>query len=742
MKNSQLQPTPKYSITTTARFEMIISLLIIANLFLPAIAIVLNVDVVLFSIHSNESYSFYDAFLRIYEDFADGGSLVSKSLLEPDMLKCTIIFALPIANFITKFFCRSSWLSVLTLISAITPFMIYILLSDDNEPVKPHVACYISVVISICMYLSLLIYWGTKCKNFIRASIIGGVLMMICVLIAHLPISYSLDENISFFAVISLLICITSVTFLLVAIISSLCKLYDKFNSRNKEKVAEEITTSNKNITNSDENNSSAKQDEKSSNCQPTTTSNDIAHQEKNVTLDTASAEDDAIDEEVSLKPSKKKQIGIAIGVVAIMLIAGGFWLSTSQQDDEKKTNTEKMIVYANQLNLRATKSADTPENILDIIPYGTELTITNKDNKWAETEYNNQTGYVDINYLTKIEDFEILEGVWGNENSKQAVSTAKHRKALIHFCSTRELSTGEDGWQLFTLPSNVTPNYVYFPYLQNGQAYDYDMDFVFILSNNTTNEHKCAVYSFPQNPEIPVCVYEESVDGNKCIKDITYDQNTHKYTISYEKNKTVFLAKEEINKSNVASDPSIYGLKGNVQRMEWHLYKADNNWNATEKYHSDWVTFNKEGIATRLEGSDYYLSDGEHFIITRDEYGRIKNYTAPREGQINMDYEYDKKGRVAKLNATYGFTSQFNYTYYYDNNDRITKCTWNYSDVEANEHVTQIYTYTEFDENGNWTKRHIQETIESEVYNDYDGSLNKTKSTNKKIEERKIRYY
>jgi len=218
-----------------------------------------------------------------------------------------------------------------------------------------------------------------------------------------------------------------------------------------------------------------------------------------------------------------------AIGIVLCIVIFMGikkFWYDDYKQD----ADFPRFYVYANNLNLRSSKLA-VDSNQVGMVPYGTELVVYSNEGGWAYVKADGQKGYVSSDYLLGSEDFALLDGVWGNEESKEMVETSKCRLAVLDFLKTNGLPTGSDGWQIFTKLKDVKPNSVAFPRLNDG--YDDFTEFAFILKNNATNQQKLALYAFTTD-EKPVFRHSEDAPENACIKSVSYTKRKDAYRVTY----------------------------------------------------------------------------------------------------------------------------------------------------------------------------------------------------------------
>ena len=239
-------------------------------------------------------------------------------------------------------------------------------------------------------------------------------------------------------------------------------------------------------------------------------------------------------------KPTKRNSpliIGIAIGALAFVgLIAGYFMWYVPYAKDRDALRT---YVVANNVFLRSSKMAGVEYNILSKVPYGSELITYSKDMEWAEIKVNGVEGFVASPYLLEWNDFKLLNDVWGSVDTKEYIESSKCRLAILDYCKRNQFTTGKNGWQLYTLQKNVKPNNVLFPRLNNG--YDKFTEFAFILKNDATQERRLAIYSFDEETEEPIFLYDESAPKDGQIKQIRYSGN--KYIVSYTGNTTTAIS-------------------------------------------------------------------------------------------------------------------------------------------------------------------------------------------------------
>lgn len=213
METNIEQQGTKKEISGFSIFEMILSGSILFTLFTPLVKISSGISIEGIEIGNAIIWSIFD---MATEESGDWFYWV------------TII--LPFANIIAKFFHRTSWLSALTLLSAIAPVMIT---EDLGEPMLYQVELvrdvtplawinFIGMAISVAV--SWIIFWGRKCKNYKRLFLISGIILVSSFGFMYLSIALDLIE----FVMISGSILFPLGVFILIIAIASVCFNYKK----------------------------------------------------------------------------------------------------------------------------------------------------------------------------------------------------------------------------------------------------------------------------------------------------------------------------------------------------------------------------------------------------------------------------------------------------------------------------------------------------------------------------------
>lgn len=231
--------------------------------------------------------------------------------------------------------------------------------------------------------------------------------------------------------------------------------------------------------------------------------------------------------------PPASKKSSKSHSYLWFLFLIGIFWAGYQfwYKDYKRDKDAPRSYVYASNLFLRSSAIADVEYNRITTIPYGSELITYSNENGWAYVKANGKKGYVSSDYLLNAQEFHLLNNIWGNEDAKEVVSTAKCRLAILDYLKNNDIKTGNTAWQLYTKPKEIKPNSVLFPRLNNG--YDNFTEFAFILKDNQTGNRKLALYSFEED-ETPVFRYTEDAPAKGDIKSITYNKRNNKYKVIY----------------------------------------------------------------------------------------------------------------------------------------------------------------------------------------------------------------
>lgn len=234
--------------------------------------------------------------------------------------------------------------------------------------------------------------------------------------------------------------------------------------------------------------------------------------------------------------------------VIPIAILASIGWLMKGfLLGNEENNQAKKAYVYVSNLYLRSSKETDNLSNHLATLDYGTELIKLGSEEGWAFVDQNGKQGYVSSDFLLDFNDFHLLNGVWGNDDAQQIISTSQCRLAVLDYLKKNQLQSGTDGWQIYSKPKGMKQNTVLFPRINDG--YDYYSDFAFILKNNKTGNRKMVLYSFGAN-ETPIFRYSEDAPTQGDIKSITYNKWNEKYKVSYSNERQISSTNETVKQN------------------------------------------------------------------------------------------------------------------------------------------------------------------------------------------------
>ena len=217
-------------------------------------------------------------------------------------------------------------------------------------------------------------------------------------------------------------------------------------------------------------------------------------------------------------KKSNKVLIGVISGIVLLVALAVGYivWYVPYAEDRDAL----RTYVLATNVFLRSEQVAGVEYNVLQKVPYGSEIITYEKGDEWSTVKVGDNEGYMASAYLLTREDFDLLHGVWGDMDSKDCIESSKCRLAVLDFLKRNNYESGANGWQIFTKQKDVKPNSIFYPRLFNKNS-KYT-DFVFILKSNTDGTRMVVCYSFEDETEKPIFRFSTVAPKEGYIKNVT----------------------------------------------------------------------------------------------------------------------------------------------------------------------------------------------------------------------------
>jgi len=207
---------------------------------------------------------------------------------------------------------------------------------------------------------------------------------------------------------------------------------------------------------------------------------------------------------------NKKKVVlgGIFLGAIPLLFIIYlvlGPILSVLSKD----LTANEMYVISDGVNVRAKGE----KNALKMgrIQFGTKLLVYNITDEWAEVLIDGQKGYVSKNYIAEPETYYKLQGLFGDDRSKNRVSKTQYRLAILRYLDEKGYAPkiadeykeffddeylNREVYQIFSESKKAKYNSTAFG--------DFDGDFIwdaaFALKNPDTEKKILAIIGFDKN--------------------------------------------------------------------------------------------------------------------------------------------------------------------------------------------------------------------------------------------------
>jgi len=243
----------------------------------------------------------------------------------------------------------------------------------------------------------------------------------------------------------------------------------------------------------------------------------------------------------------------IAIIVLLVVIICGvGGYLYYDNVYLPAKIDREAPRYYtmANVVVLRSSRSAGADFNKVASLPYGTELITYEHGGEWSRVKVNTQNGekqegFVASPYILDKADFFLMNSIFGNQQSKEAIITSKCRMALLeYFKGMQYIGKIDDDlridaginvtpnsgnqWQVFTKLKDAKPNSFLYKrlYKSNSQF----TDFAVLITNISTKERKLLYFYFDDD-ETPHLLTEQDAPSEGYIVNATYDYDFYSST-------------------------------------------------------------------------------------------------------------------------------------------------------------------------------------------------------------------
>lgn len=243
-------------------------------------------------------------------------------------------------------------------------------------------------------------------------------------------------------------------------------------------------------------------------------------------------------------EPTEKSKLPIIIGITGILiaLVLGYFFWGKDYLRDK---NAPRMYSFARSLALRSSPAGGGDYNMVGNIAYGSEVLVYDNGTEWINCKVNGQEGYASPKYLLNKMDFQELNAILADEDTRTAVNQTRFKKALLSYFRDNNIIgkmdeeiqkdlygtlTTKEVWQLFAKAEINVPNTVYFSKKSNQNSKF--NDFACIIKNNNTGERKILIFSFDDN-ESPKLEGEDVAPENGNIASIDYGYGAHDISIT-----------------------------------------------------------------------------------------------------------------------------------------------------------------------------------------------------------------
>lgn len=234
----------------------------------------------------------------------------------------------------------------------------------------------------------------------------------------------------------------------------------------------------------------------------------------------------DSIFEQSTNQKSSKTWLWVTLSAIFLILIGGGiggyfyyenFYLP--ERIDREAPRTYPIV----NVQLRSSKMADGEFNKVATLPFGAELITYEQDSLWAMVKYVSPNpnekpleGYVASPYLITKADFYLVNSIFGDNDAREVLATAKVRRALLDFYKSKgiigkmspELAAEvglpynpNNQWQAIFHHGQTKPNEVLFKRIWNPSSKFTDMG---LLLENVATGQQLFIYVTFDDDETP----------------------------------------------------------------------------------------------------------------------------------------------------------------------------------------------------------------------------------------------
>lgn len=223
------------------------------------------------------------------------------------------------------------------------------------------------------------------------------------------------------------------------------------------------------------------------------------------------------------LKKRNGKWIIGCLLIIILISVGGYIYYKNYYLPIKIDREAPRYYTISNSTFLRSSQTTEVDYNKITSLAYGSELITYSCDTEWYSVKFGNDTGYIYSDLVVDKQDFHILNSVFGNDEARECIATAKCRKALLNYFKEKkyigQISNtlysevfpnssidAKNQWQVFCKNKNDKPNSVYYSRLRNVNSKF--TDFAVIITNIYTHERRLVIFYFDDD-ETPHLFYE-----------------------------------------------------------------------------------------------------------------------------------------------------------------------------------------------------------------------------------------
>jgi hypothetical protein len=207
-------------------------------------------------------------------------------------------------------------------------------------------------------------------------------------------------------------------------------------------------------------------------------------------------------------KSGNFKKIATAIFLLLTSSLIIGYFVWYKPYIKDK--NATRMYSFASSLALRSSPVSGVDYNAIGNILYGSEILVYSNSGEWSVCKANNTEGYTASKYLLSKQEFHILNGIFADAVSRDAVATTKCKKALLDYFISKsyigkideqlqleifDSVLNREVWQLIAKNKDIKPNTIAYPRVVSSSSKF--TDFACIITNAQTSKRKFLLFSF-----------------------------------------------------------------------------------------------------------------------------------------------------------------------------------------------------------------------------------------------------